>query len=342
VQVLERDSGSLSRARAAAGLLRGGLGPDEVTAAVRRFGSEVVHAHNVHPLFGWRALRAAREAGARTVLQLHNFRLFCAVGVAYRDGHPCHECTGRNTLPGLAHRCRGSLAEAGVYAAALSAQEPRLLASADRLIALSHGHAALLRAHGAPPERLSVVPGWVGDDRFRSGSGAASGEYALAAGRLVQEKGFDTAVLAAAAAGVPLIVAGAGPDEGRLRELAGSADVRFTGWLSEAELTRVRERAAVVLVPSRCEEAFGYAVADAFAAGVPVLVSDRGGLPELVTPSVGETLAAEDVGAWTAALKRLWGDPDRREALGQAALAHGRERYGEDRAYAALAEVYQG
>jgi hypothetical protein len=49
VEVLERDSAALSRARAAAGLLSGGLTPDEVGRAVRRTGARVVHAHNVHP-----------------------------------------------------------------------------------------------------------------------------------------------------------------------------------------------------------------------------------------------------------------------------------------------------
>jgi hypothetical protein len=72
VKVLERDSSELGRARAAAGLLRGGLNPEEVSEAVRRTGARVVHAHNVNPDFGRRALEAARAAGARVVLHLHN------------------------------------------------------------------------------------------------------------------------------------------------------------------------------------------------------------------------------------------------------------------------------
>src|SRR5881392_2590585 len=58
-EVVERDSALLGRARAAAGLLRGGLEPDDVAAAVRRTGARVVHAHNLLPAFGWRALAAA-------------------------------------------------------------------------------------------------------------------------------------------------------------------------------------------------------------------------------------------------------------------------------------------
>ncbi len=51
-EVLTRDSAALGRARAAEGLLRGGLEPDDVAAAVRQTRARVVHAHNVLPQFG--------------------------------------------------------------------------------------------------------------------------------------------------------------------------------------------------------------------------------------------------------------------------------------------------
>ena len=53
-------------------------------------GAEVVHAHNLNPLFGPRALAAARAAGARVVMHLHNYRLVCAIAIAYRDGGDLH------------------------------------------------------------------------------------------------------------------------------------------------------------------------------------------------------------------------------------------------------------
>ena len=129
---LERDSEAASRGQAAHGLLRGGLDPGDVAKAVRLHRADVVHAHNVHPLLGWRALAAARAAGARTVLHLHNYRLVCAIGVAYRMGSRATAVTIANTLPGVRHRCRGSYAEAVVYAAALARQQPRLLAARRR------------------------------------------------------------------------------------------------------------------------------------------------------------------------------------------------------------------
>ncbi len=340
VERLERSSREAGRVRAARSLLEGGLDPDEVGDAVRRLRADVVHAHNVHPLFGWRALAAARAAGARTVLHVHNFRLFCAIAVAYRDGAPCYRCQGRDTLPGLRLRCRGSLPEAAVYAAALHRQQPHLFEHSDRFVGLSAAHGQRLRELGLPPEKTSSLPNFIPTHQFAERSDAGAGEFALVAGRLVEEKGYDTAIRAARAAGVPLLIAGEGPDEPRLRRLAAGGQVRFSGLLAPEALAEVRRQAAVVLVPSRCEEACPYAVLDAFAAGIPVLGSNRGGVPELVGPEAA--LDPEDPDAWAAALAALWADPARRTAVGNELLVQARGGLGEEKYYERLIEIYAG
>ena len=172
--------------------------------------ADVVHAHNLHPLFGWRALAAARAAGARTVLHLHNFRLFCAIGVAYRDGAPCYDCQRRNTLPGVIHRCRGSLAEAAVYAVGLHRQQPRLFEHADEIVVMRRRSRPGSRPLGLEHRRPNC-PAELHRRRAMVRSAARPRCDALVAGRLVPEKGFDTAIAAAARAEIPLLIAGTGP-----------------------------------------------------------------------------------------------------------------------------------
>src|SRR3954451_19496492 len=212
VRSLERRSSGADRAQAALALLRGGEDPGEVTAAVRELGATVLHAHSMQPLFGPRALRAARDAGARVVLHMHNVHLFCAIGVASRDGGPCFRCRGRLTLPGLVLNCRNSVPEALTYAAALSLHQPRVWDAVDRFLAPSAWAAGQLARLGVPAERLEVLPHYV--PSFAPGSLAHEGRYALVAARLSEEKGIDVAIEAAAAAGVPLQIAGEGPAEG--------------------------------------------------------------------------------------------------------------------------------
>jgi glycosyltransferase involved in cell wall biosynthesis len=334
VALLERHSSAAGAARAGRALLQGGIEPGQVAEAVRALRADIVHAHNIHPLFGWRALAAARESGARTVVHLHNFRTFCAIAIGYRDGALCFRCRGQNTLPGLRLRCRGSLVEAVPYAIGLSRQQRHLFAHADRFIAVSDAAARRLIELGLPADKTSALVNFVPATKFASASRAGEGRYALVSGRLVEEKGFDTAIAAARAAGVPLVIAGQGPDERRLRALSEGADVRFTGWLTEDALAELRARAAVVLVPSRWEEPCPYSVLDSLAAGVPVLAANIGGLPELV----GEPVAA---GEWPARLERLWADPELRRTLGEEALTRARDRHGPEAYHNRLMELYE-
>src|SRR5215218_1784817 len=179
VEVLERDSAALSPRRAALGLLRGGLAPAEVADAVRRTGARVVHAHNVQPTLGWRALAAAREAGARVVLHLHNYRLVCAVGTCFTRGEDCTRCHSRDTLPGVRLNCRGgSRAESAAYGAGLALWQGHIASSADAFVVPSAFALARLEALGAPLDgRAHVIPSV--QRSFAARSQAARGSYAL-------------------------------------------------------------------------------------------------------------------------------------------------------------------
>jgi glycosyltransferase involved in cell wall biosynthesis len=334
VEVLERDSAALSSWRAAAGLLRGGLGPEEVGEAVRRTGARVVHAHNVNPTLGWRALAAAREAGARVVLHLHNYRLVCAVGTCFTRGQDCTRCHGRNTLPGVALNCRGgSPAESAAYATSLALWQGRIVAQADRFLVPSAFALRRLRQLGAPvDDRARVL--WSVQRGFAEGSRAAAGRHVLYAGRLSAEKGVADAVLACRAAGLPLVVAGEGPAEAELRRLAAGADVRFTGRVGPEELGALRRDAAVAVVPSRYAEILPLAALEAMAAAVPVVASRSGGLAELVPDDA--LFPPADTNALAGRLQRLWGDT----AAGERALGLVRERCAPDVVARALGEAY--
>jgi glycosyltransferase involved in cell wall biosynthesis len=133
-----------------------------------------------------------------------------------------------------------------------------------------------------------------------------AGTYALVVSRLAPEKGVDVAIDACRRAGVPLVIAGDGPELDALRARAGDGNVRFAGRVDDGELERLRATAALAIVPSRSAETFGLAAAEAMAVGVPVLASRIGALPELVDESA--LVEPGDASALAAAIGRLWGD----------------------------------
>jgi glycosyltransferase involved in cell wall biosynthesis len=350
VQLLTRDSGELDRRGAAFALLRGGSDPDAVASAVRTSGARVVHAHNVLPTFGWRALAAARAAGARVVLHLHQYRLVCAIGVCYTRGAECTRCHGRDTSPGVRLNCRGNAAEAAAYGVSLALWQRQLMRQADAILVPSVFARERLRRLGAPLpwERVQVLapplraldadlPPRTAPPSTAWGDGA----YALVVSRLAPEKGVDVAIDACRGAGMPLVVAGDGPERARLEARAAAtggerSTIRFAGRVDDAELARLRAGAAIALVPSRAGETFGLAAAEAMAAGVPVAASRVGALPELVDePGL---VPPGDPAALAEAIGRLAGDHD--------VAARGRERVAAlcapDIVAGALARVYGG
>lgn len=324
--LLERESVRLSRGRAALGLLRGGLAPEDVADAVRLTGARLVHAHNLNPAFGWRALAAARSAGARVVLHLHQYRLVCANGVCFTRGEDCTRCHARNTLPGIALGCRGARAEGVAYGAALALWQRRVAQLADAVVVPSEFARERLRELGAPLDfaRVHVLapPVAVAVDTtplaavhaeaapplasLPADTTPGSDGYALVVSRLAVEKGIDVAVEACRLAQAPLVIAGDGPEREALQARAGTDDVRFVGRVSQEELHRLRTGAAVALVPSRSAETFGMAAAEAMAAGLPVVASRVGALSEIVEPA--GLVAPGDPAALAESLGRRWND----------------------------------
>jgi glycosyltransferase involved in cell wall biosynthesis len=123
------------------------------------------------------------------------------------------------------------------------------------------------------------------------------------------------------------LIAGEGPESDFLRamsrDLGLSDTVQFLGWLSPAELARLYTLAEVGCFPSLADEAFGISCAEAMAAGVPVVTTEVGGIPEVLGDGTGGLLVGpRDAAALAGAMGRLLEDPDQARAL---ALA-GRER----------------
>ena len=301
---------------------------------MKRTGARVVHAHNTAPTFGWRALQAAREAGARVVLHLHNYRLVCAVGTCFTHGEDCTRCHGRNTLPGVRLNCRGgSRAEAAAYAAGLALWQKRLAGAADAIVVPSAFALARLRELDAPLGPNVHVLGSV-QRTFAERSAAADGEYVLAAGRLTAEKGFADAIDACARAGLPLAIAGDGPERAAL-EARAAGNARFVGQVTPQELAALRAKAAVAVVPSRYQEILPLAALEAMAAGAAdrrrAVRGARGG------GAGGGALRAERHRRASPRRSRaLW----RNAPAGDRALHAARTRWAPDVIARALGEIY--
>ncbi len=138
------------------------------------------------------------------------------------------------------------------------------------------------------------------------------GEGAVFAGRLSPEKGAAEAIDIARAAGVPIDVYGDVYDAEYSREQIGPRrawpGVTVHEAVPRTSLWEALARAAVVLYPSRWDEPFGIAAAEAQACGTPVVAFRRGGLGEVIADGVtGFLVPPDDVAAAAEAVGRTAG-----------------------------------
>jgi glycosyltransferase involved in cell wall biosynthesis len=126
----------------------------------------------------------------------------------------------------------------------------------------------------------------------------APGQGALFAGRFSPEKGAAEAIDIARAAGLPIDVYGDVYDAGYSREQIDPRrdwpDVTIHQGVPRASLWQAMARHAVVLCPSRWDEPFGLAAAEAQACGTPVVAFRRGGLGEVIVDGVTGFLVPPD------------------------------------------------
>ncbi len=193
--------------------------------------------------------------------------------------------------------------------AALREWDRRAASWVDSFAAISTAVQARIERCYGRPSRVIHPP--VDTTFFRPlPAGAAEAEvlggpFVLACSRFVPYKRVDLAILAADQVGVPVIIAGRGPEEAALRALAGQVRVPVTFEVAPSD-ERLRDlyRAASAFVFPALED-FGIVAVEAQACGTPVVALAEGGTADIVLDGItGALVDRQDVGSLAQGLER--------------------------------------
>lgn len=277
-----------------------------VRDAVRRFGADVIHAHWWFPggLVLWPRMRGTPPA----VLTSHGTDLF------------------------LLDRF-----------AAARALARRVFATAAEVTVISTPLVPRVRALGVPDEHITVVPMPLDRTVFASASatdGARNG--LLFVGRLIERKGAEYAIRALAelvgeGRDVTLTIVGDGPQREALeqlaRELAVGGRTRFEGALPPDEVARRYRACGILIMPAVTDwkgeqEGFGMVLVEGMSAGMAIVATRSGGIPDVVRDGhTGLLVPERDASALATAVRRLLSEPALRARLGNSAARDVRERF---------------
>ena len=149
--------------------------------------------------------------------------------------------------------------------------------------------------------------------------------------RLMHQKGIDILIdcverIKETRPGYRFVVAGDGPDEAKLHELAqGKGLGKHLNFVGRTSRPHLYLRAADLFLLTSRWEALPFTIAEAFQAGTPAMATACSGVVELIDDSVGKVVPIGDISAIAVGVAEILEDEPRRKAMAAAALKRSRE-----------------
>ncbi|MCP3972697.1 MAG: glycosyltransferase family 4 protein [Rhodobacteraceae bacterium] len=310
------------------------------------FRPDIIHAFAIYVRLTPAILDAAREAGVPVVLSCNDYKHLCPNYKLFYSGRICMECKGGRFHRAFANRC---------------CHDSVVVSTASMIEGYVHNWLNIWRknvdvfcfASQFMAEQTEAFwgHGSVKIDYLRNPFNAEAnyvtpnvGDYMLYFGRIIDEKGVDVLIEAAARTPeIPVVVVGDGPDRAALEARATElVNVRVVGPAWGNALHGWLKGARAVVVPSIWHENFPYVILQAFAASTPVIASNRGGMPELVQAGPhGWIYEATDPGVLAAQMRAVAALPAAEIArMGETARAYTAAEFSDPAIYARLKEIY--
>nr|WP_246415908.1 glycosyltransferase [Nocardioides luti] len=229
-------------------------------------------------------------------MTLHDYKFSAPCYSLFRDDSVCELCVGK-VLPvdAVKYRCvRGSAVASSLCAVEAVVNRRSYLKHVDRFVVPSRYAADIASRGGVPEDRIAVVPWGVGSRPDHDGAdrvpSADSRRFAYV-GRLHGNKGIGLLLQAweklAPNHQAELFIAGGGEMASAVLEAAArDSSIHYMGVLTSKDVQSLLGETDCLVVPSLVPESMGLSALEGMLAGVPVLLSDRGALGDLMGPGV--------------------------------------------------------
>ena len=278
---------------------------------------------------GFERVAIPRELNPRDIYALHRVsRRIAALKPDVLHGHGAKGAALARLVPNFGHAIRaytphgGSLVYCpGTISGGFYRSVERLLNWRTDLFLFESSYVAdLFRAKiGTPRAMVRIVRNGVGKAEFEPVAIQPDATDIVCVGELRPVKAIDVliealAILKSSGRPVTATIVGEGPDDAKLKaqaERRGLAEeVRFVGFRPAREAFAMGR---MLVIPSRAES-LPYVVLEAAAAGVPIIATEVGGVPEIFGPQATHLIPPDDIAALVEAMRAALTDPAKRIA----------------------------
>jgi len=268
-----------------------------VYALVRSRRISVVHVHNFFPIISPSVFLAAKLAGAKLVLTLHNYRWWCIAGTFFEDTTGiCEHCRSKVfSFRAITKKCyRGSIVESFVASVAFAFYRiTQMLRIVDVVFVLTDFQRRKIIELGLPAHKIKLKPNFV--QSAKPNVRVVRENKFIFVGRLEKSKGILSILETWDREKIPykLEIIGAGALEDDLKEKYLMPNVVFLGKKNHDETLQYISNAKYLLQPSIWYETFGLTIIEAMSLGTPVIGFDIGTRNEMVIDGFNGFLTEE-------------------------------------------------
>ena len=305
------------------------------------FKPDIIHLNNIHSQLSPVIAMIGHKHKIPVVWTLHDYKLVCPAYLMLSDNKPCEACL-ENKWSVVKKKCikNSLMASLVAYFEAIYWNYRKLNRITSKFISPSNFLKEKMAGGGLDSAKIEVAHNFINTSEALVHS-KGEGSYYCYIGRLSPEKGIET--LLEAAAGLPqyqLKVVGTGPLEEGLITKYRNSHIQFVGYKTGAELQKLLAESRFMVIPSEVYENNPLTILESLCAGIPVIGSDIGGIPELIKPgSNGLLFEAGNIKDLQDKISYLWQHCDNFDK--SAISVNAREQFSSDLYYEKIIHIYR-
>ena len=263
----------------------------KIKQIVRKNKIDLVHVHNFYPMLTPSIFKAAKDAGAKVVHTLHNYRLWCISGIFYRDNVGVCELCVKNKYPyhGIVHKCyrksyiQSALAQCSFW----FYRATRVFDKIDFFFVLTSFQKEKLILLGMDGKKIILKPNSVElpfnyiNDKYGY----------IYVGRLEESKGIHNLLKIWKLLDEKFILTIIGSGNDRLLSEYSQNNIIFKGSLSREETLERISKSKYLIQPSLLYETFGLTIIEAMSHGTPVIGLNIGTRSDFINDGINGFLS---------------------------------------------------
>lgn len=307
------------------------------------FEPDIVQVQNLYPLLSISIFEPLRRRNLPVVMRCPNYRLFCPEGLCLNSRQEvCEKCWGGHESQCIVNNCMGSRFKSIGYALrnAYARRSGAIRNGVDCFIVQSRFQQEKFETQGIPSSHIGILPGISPD--VAAPQDDKPGACVGFVGRVSKEKGIDELIEAARILpDIPFRVAG-NLDDGYTIPEDLPANVEFVGFRKGAELDRFYLDCRLIVVPSKWYEGFPNVILRGMMLRRPVISTAIGAMTTIIDSGRdGILIPPADAVQLADAIRGLYDDAARCNALAEHAYRKATSLYGRQTIYNTLLQIYE-